>query len=201
MQLEFIKPSYSAVKSVNGQVGDVKLNAKDVGAATEAYVDMAVSNVDVDLTGYATEAYVDKKVAEAATGGTIDLEAYATKEYVIQAIGEIPQPDMSEYATIKNLEDAIENIALTPGPKGEPGKDGQDGYTPVKGVDYFDGLPGEPGEDGKDYVLTEDDKAEIASMVPGADVDLTNYYTKEEIDSLLANMPAGDIPSGEEVEF
>lgn len=30
---------------------------------------------------------------------------------------------------------------------------------------------------------------------------LTDYYTKEEIDSLLANMPAGDIPSGEGVEF
>lgn len=33
------------------------------------------------------------------------------------------------------------------------------------------------------------------------DIELTNYYTKSEIDDLLANMPAGDIPSGEEVEF
>ena len=34
-----------------------------------------------------------------------------------------------------------------------------------------------------------------------AATDLTDYYTKSEIDELLANMPAGDIPSGEEVEF
>jgi hypothetical protein len=32
-------------------------------------------------------------------------------------------------------------------------------------------------------------------------VDFSNYYTKEEIDDLLVNMPAGDIPSGEGVEF
>jgi len=42
--------------------------------------------------------------------------------------------------------------------------DGQDGYTPVKGVDYFDGAKGDPGKDGEDYVLTEQDKAEIAQM-------------------------------------
>ena len=33
------------------------------------------------------------------------------------------------------------------------------------------------------------------------DVDLSDYYTKTEIDELLANLPAGDIPSGEEVGF
>ncbi len=43
--------------------------------------------------------------------------------------------------------------------RGAPGK------TPQKGVDYFDGAPGAPGEPGKDYVLTEEDKQEIAGMV------------------------------------
>ena len=32
-------------------------------------------------------------------------------------------------------------------------------------------------------------------------VDFSNYYTKEEIDNLLTNLPTGDIPSGEEVEW
>lgn len=36
---------------------------------------------------------------------------------------------------------------------------GEDGYTPVKGVDYFD------GEKGDSYVLTDDDKTEIAQEV------------------------------------
>jgi hypothetical protein len=69
--------------------------------ATEKYVDDAVSNVKIDLTGYATEKYV---------------------------------------------EDAIDAIDIP-------------------------------------------------------DTDLSGYYTKDEIDDMLANLPAGDVPSGEGVKF
>ena len=51
---------------------------------------------------------------------------------------------------------------------GPVGKSGKDGYTPVKGIDYFDGAPGRDGLDGKDgqdYVLTADDRNEIAGIV------------------------------------
>lgn len=107
--------------------------------------------------------------------------------------------------------------------KGAPGRDGvdgapgKDGYTPIKGVDYFDGLPGLDGKDGvdgkdgkdgingvdgKDYILTDADKQEIAALIEGENVDLSDYYTKEEIDGLLANLPTGEVlPSAEEVEF
>ena len=73
---------------------------------------------------------------------------------------------------------------------GEPGPAGKDGYTPVKGVDYFDGKDGKDGEPGPagpkgadgtmsfndlteeqkaslkgdDYILTEEDKTEIAQL-------------------------------------
>ena len=69
---------------------------------------------------------------------------------------------------------------------GAPGPAGKDGYTPVKGVDYFDGKDGAPGKDGKDYVLTDADKEEIAGMVDlsGIDVDLSDYYTKDEVATL-----------------
>lgn len=80
MALEFIRPTYSPVKSVNGMTGDVVIE---------------IPEADVDLTGYATEAYVDKKVAEAATGGEINLDAYATKTYVDDAIAAIDIPDAS----------------------------------------------------------------------------------------------------------
>ena len=46
------------------------------------------------------------------------------------------------------------------------GEKGEAGYTPIKGVDYFDG---EPGPAGSDYVLTEDDKQQIANLVPTPD--------------------------------
>lgn len=39
------------------------------------------------------------------------------------------------------------------------GQKGDPGYTPQKGVDYFDGAKGDPGDD---YILTEEDKTEIA---------------------------------------
>ena len=53
------------------------------------------------------------------------------------------------------------------------------------------------------FVLTEEDLINIAKLVEVdvPDIDLGDYYTKEEIDALLANLPAGDIPSGEEVKF
>lgn len=70
------------------------------------------------------------------------------------------------------------------GPKGEDGAKGDKGET------------GPQGPAGKDYVLTDADKQEIAGLVevPEPDVDLTNYYTKAEIDAML---PA----SGEEVSY
>lgn len=93
----------------------------------------------------------------------------------------------------------IITIAGPAGPEGPTGKDGAQGPQGPKG-DRGEvgpaGKDGEPGADGKDYVLTEADKEEIAGII-----DLTDYYTKSEIDNLLANLPAGDIPSGEEVEF
>ena len=79
--------------------------------------------------------------------------------------------DLTGYATEKYVDDAISTIELTPGKDGKDGVDGKDGYTPIKGVDYFDGKDGQPGKDGapgadgKDYILTEADKQEIASMV------------------------------------
>jgi hypothetical protein len=89
--------------------------------------------------GAAVEDYIEKNPID------VDLTGYATENYVIEL---------------------VEEIELTPGPKGEDGKDftyddftaeqlaalkgepGADGYTPIKGVDYFDGKDGEPGKDG-----------------------------------------------------
>ena len=92
MALEFIKPTYSPVKSVNGMTGEVTIKfPSHEGLATEEYVDASVLNLKEyvdsavegntpDLTGYATEAYVDKKVAEAAVGGEVNLDDYLRKD-------------------------------------------------------------------------------------------------------------------------
>lgn len=92
--VEFIKPSYSAVKSINGQIGNVNLTAEDIGAATEEYVIKAIGEIpqpdmsdyatigDVEdaTRGLATEAYVNQKVAEAAVGGEVNLDDYLRKD-------------------------------------------------------------------------------------------------------------------------
>ena len=68
---------------------------------------------------------------------------------------------------VDNALTEAKNSGLFDGKDGEPGKDGLPGYTPQKGIDYFDGTDGAPGEDGKDYVLTNEDKQEIAGIASG----------------------------------
>jgi hypothetical protein len=93
-------------------------------------------------------------------GEAVRERAGLTEELTIDEMADvvrnIPQPDLSPYATIVYVDEQIENIELTPGPAGKDGKDGVDGK---------DGKDGAPGADGKDYVLTEADKQEIAGMV------------------------------------
>jgi hypothetical protein len=74
---------------------------------------------------FATEAYVDAAIAAAQLGGSGG------------------SADLTNYYTKSEVDAAIEEIELTPGPKGDKG---------------------EPGADGSDYVLTEADKTEIAQL-------------------------------------
>lgn len=206
MALEFIKPTYSPVKTVNGQTGDVIIEMPSI-------------------EGFATEAYVDKKVAEAATGGEINLDAYATKDYVDDAIAAIPSTpggdiDLSDYATKDELngmnnyftdtyatktyvDEAIANVPSAPG--GDV--DLSDYYTKSEIDEKIGELPVIEDEEGINLVNTVVDFVYVAtSQVEGyvASVEANiseNYYSRSEIDELLANLPAGDIPSGEEVEF
>lgn len=208
---------YATETYVQEQIEAIEFPETDLSDyATKEYVDKEIDAIpDVDLTGYATEEYVGKKIAEAQMSGSdVDLSNYYTKSETNAAIAanlkdyakKTDIPSTSGLATEQYVREQIETIELLPGEKGDKGDpgytpvkgvdyfDGKDGYTPVKGVDYFDGEPG------ADYVLTAADKEEIAGMVEVSG-DLTDYYTKEEIDELLANLPSGggDLPSSEEV--
>lgn len=165
MALEFIKPTYSAVKSVNGKTGEVEITAEEIGAATQEYV--------------------NNKVAEVASGGTINLDAYATKDYVLEAIGEIPEPDLSNYATIDDLNDAIEGI--TPGSGDVDLKNYYTKSEVDEAIEAIELTPGPAGKDGEDYVLTEADKAEIARMVEveGGSVSVDGETIRQKEDGTL----------------
>lgn len=86
------------------------------------------------------------------------------------------EPTPNPYEQIIAIAKETEQIAQSVRDDADSGTfDGKDGYTPIKGVDYFDGAKGdkgEPGADGKDYVLTVEDKQEIADIVLSNFVDV-----------------------------
>ena len=142
--------SASGTSSANlkGEKGDPgKTPQKYVDYWTEEDKQEIISEIPVpDLDGYATEEYVDKQIANAQLGsgsgsGSVDLSSYYTKS-----------------ETNEVIQDAIEKIELTPGPKGD---------TPQKYIDYF----------------TEEDVSEIVERVvdniPETDVDLEGYATEQ----------------------
>ena len=75
----------------------------ELAARVEEIEKNGVSEEDI---AFAVSNYLEENPVE------VDLTGYATEEYVIQAIGEIPEPDMSDYATIKDVEDAVKNIDI-----------------------------------------------------------------------------------------
>ena len=110
MSLEFIKPTYSAVKSVNGKIGNVEITAENIGAVRTQ-----------DLEGLATKKYVDEKILQVQTGGGVDLSDYALKTdipdlepYALKT--DIPEtPDLTPYAlktdipTVPNAVSGLQN--------------------------------------------------------------------------------------------
>ena len=76
-----------------------------------------------------------------------------------------------------NPSEEWQEIAALVGPKGDKGDKGEPGAAftydmftqeQLNALQGPTGAQGEPGKDGKDYVLTEEDKTEIASLVLAA---------------------------------
>lgn len=179
--------NYDDLAARVAQIEENGISDEAVESAVERYLDE--HDIKVDLDGYATETYVDEKIeqieltpgpagkdgapgkdgkdgsdyvltdedkreiadmVEVSGGGDIDLTGYATEDYVdskakqtvVQYCAERQYVDHTSMQTYKGeVQEAINNIQLTPGPQGPAGKDGED------------------------YVLTDEDKAEIAGMV------------------------------------
>lgn len=177
-----------------------------VEQAVEKYLEE--NDIKVDLTGYATETYVNEAVA--AIELTPGPQGPAGKDGVDGKDGapgpQGPQGEPGKDGTM-SFEDLTEEQKATlkgdKGDKGDQGEQGPIGPEGPAGKDGQDGAPGADGKDGADYVLTDADKAEIAGMIEVPEIDATDYYTKEEIDELLANLPSGggDLPAAEGVEF
>lgn len=154
------------------------------------YTETEIKNYD-DLAARVDE--IEKNgISEEAVSGAI--EKYLEENDI--------KVDLTGYATEEYVNEKIETIELTPGPVGPAGPQGETGKTGATGPQ---GPEGPAGKDGKDYVLTQADKKEIAGMVEvsGDGTDLTNYYTKDEVDAAIEKIeltPGPEGPQGEKGE-
>ncbi len=137
-----------------GEAFDVWINPTGEGEtddslATKEYVDSAIANVKVDLTGYATEEYVDKAIDELVVEG-------------VQGPQGEPGPQGEKGDPGEKGEKGDTGATGPEGPKGDKGDQGPEG---PQGIQGEAGPKGDPGEPGADYILTDSDKTDIANLV------------------------------------
>ena len=177
----------------------------DKNYATEAYVDGAVSNIDLSgyalkeeipsTTGLASETYVDNAVKgvqdnltnnyptkeyvdNAVANVQVDLTGYATEEYVDNAIAAIPKTDLSNYATKQEVSEAIANIDI-------PETDLTNYYTKPE-VD--NALSNKANKDEIPTVPTKVSAFENDAGYLTTHQSLDNYYTKAQVDTAISNV-------------
>lgn len=149
---------------ISGRAADAKVTGDAIRALEEIVSNLSDDDVSEEEIVSSLEAYFEKNPID-----TITEEELA--QNINEAIGEL-----IDSGTL-NGKDGYTPV------KGIDYFDGKDGYTPVKGVDYFDGV------DGKDYILTEDDKHEIAGMVDTSEVAVPDEQIQEAIESYLNENP------------
>ena len=112
---------------------------------------------------YTNKAYVDNAIAQAVTGGQVDLSNYYTKSETNAAI-EAAAPDLSGYALKTEIPDT----------------------TGLASEQYVqDQIAAIPETDLTDYATISYVNTEIAKVATGGQVDLSNYYTKNETNAAI----------------
>lgn len=143
------------------------LNGKEV--ATKEYVEGIIP--EVDLTGYATEEYVDEAVANIDIPD-VDFTGYATEDFVTGAIDSAKE-ELSESIVAESNEwkvvDEAGNIIFS--------IDADGAHTTNLILDGKNAAT-------EDYVDTAIQEAQLADK----EIDLTNYYTKQETEALIPDI-------------
>lgn len=176
-------------QAISADLGDYALKTDLVGLATEEYVENAVKDVEVDLTGYAKTADVDKKLEDYAKTTDIpdvsgyalkteipSVEGLATETYVDTAISNIPATDLTDYYTKSEVDDKLEDLATGDIDLSEYAKTADLATVATTG-NYNDlsNLPTIPSTTG---LATEE---YVDNAVKNVEVDLTDYALKTDI--------------------
>ena len=135
---------------------------------------------------------------------------YVTEDYVDRAIEsiEVPEVDLTGYASERYVDTAIANVELMPGPQGEPGPQGPQGEQGPQGPQGEQGKQGNrgpAGNRGPQGIQGEQGpqgepgpQGEVGPMGPqgpqgeqgpaGKDADLTGYATEEYVNNLIGDI-------------
>lgn len=147
----------------------------------KAYID-SIASGGVDLSDYVTKAELQAKLD--ALHINIDLSSYATKEELTQAINSI---DLSAYAKKTDIPDVSGYLTSIPEEYVTETELNAKGYlTEHQDLSAYalkTEIPTVPSLDG--YATTEYVDNAIANVPSGGNVDLSNYYTKEETNALI----------------
>ena len=147
----------------------------------KAYID-SIPNGNIDLSDYVTKEELQAKLDNLHIN--IDLSSYATKEELTQAINSI---DLSAYALKGEIPSLNGYAKKTDLPKKVSELENDSGYlTEHQDLSAYalkTEIPTVPSLDG--YATTEYVDNAIANVPSGGNVDLTNYYTKEETNALI----------------
>ena len=148
----------------------------------KAYID-SISTGNVDLSDYVTKSELQAKLD--ALDINIDLSSYATKEELTQAINSI---DLSSYAKKTDIPslDAYAKKSDIPSLEGyvtETELNAKGYLTEHQDLSAYALKTEIPSLDG--YATTQYVDNAIANVPSGGNVDLSNYYTKEETNALI----------------
>ena len=186
------------------------------GLATEEFVDNRIDNLVIpDVSGFATKEELEEAINN-IEHPSVDLTGYATEEWVNTQGFLKEHQDLSEYATkdelfSKDYNELINTpeIPSVEGLASETWVNSQgfltehqslEGYaklTDIPDVSNFATKEDIPSIDGlatEEYVTKAIENAELS----GKDVDLSNYYTRSEVDNLIPDTTnfatKGEIP-------
>ena len=159
----------------------------------KAYID-SIPNGNVDLSDYVTKSELQAKLD--ALDINIDLSSYATKEELTNAINSIDLssyakktdiPSLDAYAKKTDIPDVSGYLTSIPEEYVTETELNAKGYlTEHQDLSAYalkTEIPTVPSLDG--YATTEYVDNAIANVPSGGNVDLSNYYTKEETNALI----------------
>ena len=137
-----------------------------------------ITQTEVNAAITAANKYTDEQIAKIDTTPTVQIELDTSlsiqgKAADAKAVGDALGEKLGTTELDSAIDTALQQAKASgdfngpqgpQGPKGDPGEKGDKGDTGATGAQGEPGKDGADGKDGEDYVLTNEDKQEIAEM-------------------------------------